>query len=315
MGLRLVGRRASGRVGSAWRVAIVAFIVFVVFPVVGSGSGTAHAATCAAPLTRVACENQLPGDPTSDWFVNGAGDPSIQGFATSMSVNAGLDGVVQDQYAVDGVSPRHPADRLLPGQRRPQDRVAHGAHASRCRRPSPRASSDASTGSRRLRQLGRVRVVDGAGRRGFGRLRRAPGTRRRDQRRKPDRVRGAQRQHRFRHRVPDVGHDVGRRTTPTAATACTSRRPGRDAAYKVVVQPSVRQRERHGARLLLRRRIPAGPVHGVERLRRLVHLRRRCRPERVDIAQPSQVFMSRRVTTSTGRARSAPTSKRRATPA
>ncbi|MCU1465975.1 MAG: hypothetical protein JWM72_1903, partial [Actinomycetia bacterium] len=37
----------------------------------------------------MACENQLTGDPTSDWFVNGAGDPSIQGFATSMSVNAG----------------------------------------------------------------------------------------------------------------------------------------------------------------------------------------------------------------------------------
>ena len=37
----------------------------------------------------IACENTQPGDPPSDWQVNGAGDSTIQGFATSMSVNAG----------------------------------------------------------------------------------------------------------------------------------------------------------------------------------------------------------------------------------
>jgi hypothetical protein len=36
-----------------------------------------------------ACENSLPGDPPSDWQVAGSGNASIQGFATSMSVNAG----------------------------------------------------------------------------------------------------------------------------------------------------------------------------------------------------------------------------------
>jgi hypothetical protein len=85
--MRVVGRRASGRVGSAWRVAIVGFVALVAFPAVGPGAGIAHAAGCS--LSRVACENQLPGDPTSDWFVNGAGDPSLQGFGSSMSVNAG----------------------------------------------------------------------------------------------------------------------------------------------------------------------------------------------------------------------------------
>src|SRR6478752_5281097 len=44
------------------------------------------AAACA---NTIACENQLPGDPVSDWQVNGIGDSTIQGFATSMSVNAG----------------------------------------------------------------------------------------------------------------------------------------------------------------------------------------------------------------------------------
>ena len=43
-------------------------------------------AACANP---VACENALPGDQPSDWEVDGAGDPSIQGYATSMSVNVG----------------------------------------------------------------------------------------------------------------------------------------------------------------------------------------------------------------------------------
>ena len=37
----------------------------------------------------IACENSLPGDPPSDWQVNGVGDSSIQGYATSMSVNVG----------------------------------------------------------------------------------------------------------------------------------------------------------------------------------------------------------------------------------
>jgi hypothetical protein len=37
----------------------------------------------------IACENTQPGDPPSDWQVSGAGDSTIQGFATAMSVNAG----------------------------------------------------------------------------------------------------------------------------------------------------------------------------------------------------------------------------------
>jgi Domain of unknown function (DUF4082)/Domain of unknown function (DUF1929)/Bacterial Ig domain/Fibronectin type III domain len=45
---------------------------------------------CGPPVTNViACQNTLPGDPPSDWQVKGAGDRTIQGFATSMSVNVG----------------------------------------------------------------------------------------------------------------------------------------------------------------------------------------------------------------------------------
>jgi hypothetical protein len=44
---------------------------------------------CSIAANPITCENALPGDPRSDWQVQGAGDPSIQGYATSMSVNAG----------------------------------------------------------------------------------------------------------------------------------------------------------------------------------------------------------------------------------
>jgi Domain of unknown function (DUF4082)/Fibronectin type III domain/Bacterial Ig domain len=45
--------------------------------------------TCGSAPNPITCENALPGDPPSDWQLNGIGDPSIQGFGTSMSVNVG----------------------------------------------------------------------------------------------------------------------------------------------------------------------------------------------------------------------------------
>ncbi len=50
----------------------------------------AHADACTPPVaSAVACENSLPGTPSSDWEVSGSGDSSIQGFGTAMSVNLG----------------------------------------------------------------------------------------------------------------------------------------------------------------------------------------------------------------------------------
>jgi hypothetical protein len=37
----------------------------------------------------IPAENQLPGNPKSEWDINGSGDASIQGFATDISVNKG----------------------------------------------------------------------------------------------------------------------------------------------------------------------------------------------------------------------------------
>ena len=44
---------------------------------------------CATATNPVVCENAKPGDPMSDWQVDGVGSSSIQGYATSMSVNVG----------------------------------------------------------------------------------------------------------------------------------------------------------------------------------------------------------------------------------
>ncbi len=57
----------------------------------GIPAGTAHAAgPCGPPAVNpVACENTLPGTPQPNWDIGGSGDPSIQGFATDISVNQG----------------------------------------------------------------------------------------------------------------------------------------------------------------------------------------------------------------------------------
>src|SRR3954466_12190750 len=54
-------------------------------PLPGRAPAVSHAA-CANP---VACENALPGASPSDWYVADAGDATIQGFGTAMSVNRG----------------------------------------------------------------------------------------------------------------------------------------------------------------------------------------------------------------------------------
>ena len=38
---------------------------------------------------EIACENEKAGSPADEWDVDGAGDPTIAGFATDMSVDQG----------------------------------------------------------------------------------------------------------------------------------------------------------------------------------------------------------------------------------
>jgi hypothetical protein len=50
----------------------------------------AHAfGSCAAPQNQIEAENCLPGNNPAEWQVSGSGDPTLQGFATDMSVDVG----------------------------------------------------------------------------------------------------------------------------------------------------------------------------------------------------------------------------------
>lgn len=53
-------------------------------------TGAVHA-QCSNPANAIVAENCLPGNPQSEWDINNsdAGDPTIQGFATDISVNRG----------------------------------------------------------------------------------------------------------------------------------------------------------------------------------------------------------------------------------
>ncbi|MEV6980543.1 DUF4082 domain-containing protein [Sphaerisporangium sp. NPDC051017] len=67
----------SGPLGAAWAVTP------------GSHGGRPASAAVCPPTSVICLENSLPGNPPSQWDIVGAGDPSIQGYATQMSVNHG----------------------------------------------------------------------------------------------------------------------------------------------------------------------------------------------------------------------------------
>ena len=52
-------------------------------------SENALAGPCDPPSNEIVCENSKPGNPPGEWDVSGAGDPSIQGFSTNISVDRG----------------------------------------------------------------------------------------------------------------------------------------------------------------------------------------------------------------------------------
>jgi hypothetical protein len=57
--------------------------------VVATASGAGAVTNCVTAANPITCENALPGTSESTWDVDGAGDSSIQGFATNISVNLG----------------------------------------------------------------------------------------------------------------------------------------------------------------------------------------------------------------------------------
>jgi hypothetical protein len=75
---------------SGWIVAAGGAALVAAAALALGGSATADPGPCGPPVANpILCENSLPGTPASEWDIVGAGDPSIQGFATEMSVAPG----------------------------------------------------------------------------------------------------------------------------------------------------------------------------------------------------------------------------------
>ncbi len=189
---------------------------------------------------------------------------------------------------------RRPPSRLVPGQRRAPDRV--GTHSQRAPAPGPAAVPDRHRhGPRRLRQLGSLGQLAGPGRRGLRRLPRAaqPGRHRRPE---SHRFRRPRRLEPLQDGRPDLGHDVGgvqhlRRLQPL---------PGSERAAPRVqgqLQPPLHHRLQRPPQLVDERRAAHVAVPRAQRLRRLVHLRGRHRPQRRALDEPPdlRVVGSRRV--------------------
>ncbi|WP_240689916.1 DUF4082 domain-containing protein [Arthrobacter sp. PAMC25564] len=88
-------------------------------------------------MSKVACENTQPGSPASEWQVTGAGSSTIQGYATSMSVNIGASiefkvNTPSTSYHIDvyrlgyyqGMGARKVAANVLPSAALPQSQPA-----------------------------------------------------------------------------------------------------------------------------------------------------------------------------------------------
>ena len=78
-------RRRWRGLGSVLAAGMIALLVALQLPSTPLPAVTKVACT----LSAVACENQLPGNPASEWDVDNGGDPSIVGFTTDISANVG----------------------------------------------------------------------------------------------------------------------------------------------------------------------------------------------------------------------------------
>lgn len=75
--------------GNQFSRSIWPWCLLVAHSVDAAHRGHASAADCTEPKNRIVEENCKLGSPATEWDINGAGDPSIQGFGTDISVNVG----------------------------------------------------------------------------------------------------------------------------------------------------------------------------------------------------------------------------------
>ena len=71
------------------RVLLLALLALLGLLSLGAAPALAEEDKCGEAANPIVCENALPGEAPSEWQVNGVGNPEIEGYATSMSVNVG----------------------------------------------------------------------------------------------------------------------------------------------------------------------------------------------------------------------------------
>ena len=100
--------------------------------------------SCAVPPNAVVAENCLPGNPASEWDISGAGDMTIQGYATQMSVNRGS--TIQFKVSTNSVAYRFDIYRMGFYGGMGARKVAAVTPSAALPQVQPSCLSDASTG-------------------------------------------------------------------------------------------------------------------------------------------------------------------------
>ena len=129
---------------------------------------TGAAASCTG--NPIVVENCLPGNPASEWDVSGVGDPSIQGFATDISVNRG--GTVSFKVDTNASNYRFDIYRLGYYGGIGARKVATVQPSAALPQNQPNCLNDAATGLIDCGNWARVGLVDRAGECHLGHLRR-----------------------------------------------------------------------------------------------------------------------------------------------
>ena len=255
-------------------------------------------ASCAAPANEIVAENCKPGKPASQWDIAGAGDASIQGFATDISVDPGQ----TVHFKIDTTARRYRLDIYRMGYYGGDGarKVATVNPTARCRRRSRPASTQAATG---LVDCGNWAVSASwavPADRGLGHLLRQAGARRHG-RREPHRLRRPRRRRRTRTCCSRRPTRPGRPTTTYGGNSLYVGGSRRRPRLQGQLQPAVHHARQRARGLAVQRRVPDGPLAGAQRLRRQLHHRRRHRSARrraaraqgLPVGRPRRVLVGR----------------------
>ena len=292
--------------------AVAALLVFSGTARTTGPNASAQGGGCLS--NAIVCENQNTGSPSTEWDVVGSGDATIQGFATEMSVNRGA--TVRFKIKTDATAYQIAIYRMGYYGGLGARRIATIAPTAALPQTQPPCLTETATG---LVDCGNWAesaswTVPATAASGvyFAKLTRTSNG-------------GAS------HIVFVVRDDAGTADlvfqTSDSTWQAYNRYGGNslytggpgtnpNRAYKVSYNRPLDDARHDAGQLGVQRRVPDGPVARVERLQRQLHQRHRHGPQRRDDSErdANTRRSCRSATTSTGRRRSAPTSRRRAPP-